>query len=54
MGGHLGSLGSFVLDCSGFQPYQGALPHNSEAWESTLVILAGMGTKGPAVPSLSL
>lgn len=32
-GGHLGSGGSFALDCSGVQPQQGALPHSSEAWK---------------------
>lgn len=43
----------FALDCSGVQPHQGALPHSFEAWESTLVILAGMGTKEPTARSLS-
>lgn len=39
-----------MWDCSGVQPHQVTLPRSSEAWESTLVIPAGMGTKGPSLP----
>lgn len=49
VGGHLGCLGGFALDCSGVQPHQGALPRSSEASESTLVTDSSWnGNQGPS------
>lgn len=49
VGGHLGCLGGFALDCSGVRPHQGALPRSSEASESTLVTDSSWnGNQGPS------